>query len=226
MTWNHLHTSLIERASKLFHVTFWQWTVLSHLPLSIRNELKMNKYTRFNNNKHFRGSECIVRGLARKSLTDMSGWSCPYGILSRCIAITHVIDTLNCVNTHQEHLELKLIYNDQEMKITIVIVCKNKWFWLFPGNSWLCCCPYQYQSIEDTLRKTLEIDQNVHRTFIGFHSLKSTNFMKIQMRFQNKKWIKVLGTDIINFSFSASTNSTKRTVPSMLAYRRYCKWCV
>lgn len=201
MTWNHLHTSSVERASKLFHVTFWQRTVLSHLPLSIRNELKMNKYTRFNNNKHFRGSECIVRGLARKSLTDMSGWSCPYGILSRCIAITHVIDTLNCVNTHQEHLELKLIYNDQEMKITIVIVCKNKWFWLFPGNSWLCCCPYQYQSIEDTLRKTLEIDQNVHRTFIGFHSLKSTNFMKIQMRFQNKKWIKVLGTDIINFHF-------------------------
>lgn len=87
MTWNHLHTSSVERPSKLFHVTIWQWTVLSHLPLSIRNELKMNKYTRFNNNKHFRGAEYIVRALARKSLTDMSGWSCPYGILSRYMAI-------------------------------------------------------------------------------------------------------------------------------------------
>lgn len=146
-------------------------------------------------------------------------------VSSRGTSPSHVINTLNCVNTHQEHLELKLIYNDQEMKITIVIVCKNKWFWLFPGNSWLCCCPYQYQSIKDTLRKTLEIDQNVQRTFIEFNSLKCTNFTKIE-RFENKKWIKVLGTDIINFSFSASTNSTKRTVPSMLAYQCYCKWCV
>lgn len=178
MTWNHLHTSSVERPSKLFHVTIWQWTVLSHLPLSIRNELKMNKYTRFNNNKHLEGPSALCEPWLGRVWQTCQVGHVPM-VSSRGTWPSHVINTLNCVNTHQEHLELKLIYNDQEMKITIVIVRKNKWFWLFPGNSWLCCCPYQYQSIKDTLRKTLETDQNVENFIIEFNSLKSTNFTKI-----------------------------------------------
>lgn len=60
----------------------------------------MNKYIRFNNNKYFRGFECIVRGLVRKSLIDMLGWLCFYGIFLRCIVIIYVIDILNCVNIY------------------------------------------------------------------------------------------------------------------------------